>query len=201
MVVDNCLLEIDSEFLDDLDEIVEDTMVQLFVIQPRTSEALQSAKEVCASYGELFYAVPLSFGSSDDPNAVAYYLDNVELLSGMETLGKPLYVDAELLNSEVVSHLQRIDCGGAIFGGTEQYTSLPKFYLCIDPDNAEEIDKEILANLSMDEIVLGSCYPKHSIEDIHTSVKTISDAMFRPEQSITARATKNTLVLLGFKKG
>jgi hypothetical protein len=53
--------------------------------------------------------------------------------------------------------------------------------------------------MNMDRIVLQSGYPEHGFETIFGAVKVISDAMFRPEQSIVARATKSSLELLGFR--
>lgn len=193
MIVDVDVQAVDASFLDDLDDLMEDTMVQMFILQPRSAEALEVAKAYAAEHESIFYAAPQSLFDPSDANCVALRVDG-PLLPG----DKPLFVDASWLEDDTL----RADLAGRrgiILGAVRPYDELTGFFLALEPGNIAQFDAQALNALSMDAIVLGSGYPGHAIASIHTTVKAISDAMFRPEQSISARATKNSLELLGFR--
>ncbi|MGE4473274.1 MAG: hypothetical protein AB7D20_10790, partial [Sulfuricurvum sp.] len=83
---------------------------------------------------------------------------------------------------------------------TSANNALENFYVSLGAGTIGSFDTETLSALSMDRIVLQSNYPDHGFDEIFSTVKVISDAMFRPEQSIIARATKSSLELFGFRK-
>ena len=199
MTVDVNVTRTDEEMLDDLDEIMEDTMVQLFVLQPRDAEALERAKEAAEEHGALFYCAPLSLMEEADGNCVACYLDDPEALGELPE-GKPLFVDASALDDSLVETLIENNCRGIILGADDTFDALETFYVAVGPGNVGNFDTERLARLPMDRIVLQSGYPDFGFDAIYTTAKRISDAMFRPEQSIIARATQSSLRLFGFKK-
>ena len=199
MTVDVNVTRTDEEMLDDLDEIMEDTMVQLFVLQPRDAEALESAQEAAGEHGALFYCAPLSLKSEADANCVAYYLDDPEALGELPE-GKPLFVDASKLDDTLIAALGKSGCRGIILGADDTFNALEAFHIAIGPENVGSFERDALAALPMDRIVLQSGYPGFGFDAIYTTVKKISDTMFRPEQSIIARATQSSLRLFGFKK-
>lgn len=197
MTIDVNLRRFDEDFFENLDEIMEDTMVQMFIIHPADSAELERAKEICAEYGAIFYSAPLSLHSEADENCVAFSVRTSEDRALLPYSGKPIFIDESDLDEPMMRNLA--GCRGVILNATHEYPSPDGFYLAIGAENVGAFGTEALAALSMDKIVLQSGYPDHGFEEIFGAVKVISDAMFRPEQSIIARATKHSLELMGFR--
>ena len=142
---------------------------------------------------ELFVKEKLSAAFPD------YTLVGEETNEGITHPDKAIYIDAEILDSELQSRLIEGGYKGIILNANTLYDGLSDFFVAIGPSNIDSFDIAVLANASMDKIVLQSAYPEHAFEDIFTSVKQISSALFRPEESIIARATLHTLTLFGLK--
>ncbi len=198
MTVDVNLLEADDTLLNDIEEIMYDTMVQLFILQPRSAKALEAAK-AAASENAIFYAAPLSLKAQGDAHCVGYFLDDPALLDDTDP-GTPLFIDGAALAAPLQQRLADGGFRGIILDASAPCPELERFYLAIGPGTFDQFDAEALAGLGIDRIVLQSGYPEYGFEHIHTTAKRISDQMFRPEQSIIANATRNALTLLGFKK-
>jgi hypothetical protein len=199
MTVDVNVLEADESFLEEIDEIIEETMVQLFILQPRDQEALESAKAAAQEHTAIFYAAPLGLRHDADENCVGLFVDRPDLLKELE-ITKPLFVDASQLDGELAALLNATPCKGIVLNATEVHEGLERFLFAIGPDTVDAFGTEKLSAVTMDRIVLQSGYPGYGFEQIHATAKRISDATFRPEQSIIANATRNALMLLGFKK-
>ena len=90
-------------------------------------------------------------------------------------------------------------CALHLLNALQSYEELEKFYISIGPDNIEAFDKPMLEKLPMQRIVMHSGYPGYGFEAIFETSKKISDVIFRPDPSIIAAATKNTLSLFEFK--
>ena len=200
MTIDVNVKKSDDAFLDDIDEIIEDTMVQMFFLQPDDAAALEKAKEEADEYTALFYVIPAELLEEADGNCVGCRLRSARELETVLPLGKPLYIDEADLDAAFETALIAHGASGIILNATRSHDNLEHFYIAVGPSNIAAFDPETLARLSMDKIVLQSGYPDHGFDAIFSAVKTLSDAMFRPEQSIIARATKHTLELSGFKK-
>jgi hypothetical protein len=54
---------IDEEFLENLAELIEDTRVEYFIINPRNKEDLQKAQELCFEVERFKYTLPVEFKS------------------------------------------------------------------------------------------------------------------------------------------
>jgi hypothetical protein len=199
MTIDVNVREADETLLEEIDEIMEETMVQLFILQPRDQEALESAKAAAQEHTALFYAAPLGLRHDADENCVGFFVDRPELLYELE-ITKPLFVDESQLDGKLLALLRATHPKGIILNATKVHEGLERFLFAIGPGTVDTFDAEELAGVSMDRIVLQSGYPGYSFEQIHATAKRISDAMFRPEQSIIANATRSALMLLGFKK-
>jgi len=197
MTIDVNLRRADEVFLADIEEIMEDTMVQMFILHPQTISEIEEAQEITGEYESIFYSVPLSLQDNAGSKCVAYSIRR-EGDSMLLPTEKPIVIDAELLNDEMITKLS--GSRGIILNPTQEYNTLEGFYLAMGIGNVGAFDKEVLAQMSMDKILLQSTYPDHGFEAITDAVKVISDAMFRPEQSIIARATKSSLELFGFRK-
>jgi len=200
MTIDVNVKATNDDFLDEIDEIIEDTMVQMFFLQPEDAEAMEKAKAEAEAYSALFYAAPLALRASADANCVGYRVRTAEALQELPPLDKPLFIDEADLDDGLQSLLIARGDKGVILNATRAHDALEHFFVAIGPSNVGLFDPETLAALSMDRIVLQSGFPDHGFDEIFPAVKRVSDAMFRPEQSIIARATKHTLALAGFKK-
>ncbi|WP_345969264.1 hypothetical protein WCX72_07800 [Sulfurimonas sp. HSL1-6] len=200
MTIDVNVKATNEDFLDDIDEIIEDTMVQIFFLQPEDEAALEKAKEEAEEYTALFYTAPLSLGEQSDAKCVGYRVKNADELRAAPKAGKPLFVDEADLDDALRALLIERGDQGVILNATQAHEELEQFFIAIGPSNVNAFDHEVLAGLSMDKIMLQSGFPEHGFDEIFPAVKTISDAMFRPEHSIIARATKHALSLAGLKK-
>lgn len=197
MTIDVNLCNADEAFLADIEEIMEDTMVQMFILHPKTTSEIEEAQEIADEHESIFYSIPLSLQGKADSKCVAFSINN-EADSVLLPTEKPIIIDAELLDDEMIAKLS--GSRGIILNPTQEYTALEGFYLAMGIGNVGAFETEVLAQMSMDKIVLQSTYPSHGFEEIVGCVKVISNAMFRPEQSIIARATKSSLELFGFRK-
>lgn len=197
MTIDVNLKHADEEFFDNLDDIIEDTMVQMFILHPKTSEEVEQAKSRSAEVGSLFYSVPLSLHDMGDENCVAFSVSSAADKALLPASGKPLIIDEIDLDDATAAMLS--GSKGIILNATHEYPALEGFLLSIGASNVKAFESGVLAGLDMDRIVLHSGYPEYGFEEIFGAVKVISDAMFRPEQSIIARATKSSLELFGFR--
>jgi hypothetical protein len=198
MTIDVNLHHADEDFFDNLDEIMEDTMVQMFILHPADMAELEHSKKVSQEYGSIFYSIPLSLHHEADENCVAFSIKSDEDSALLPVSGKPIMIDESRLNDAIVYDLS--GCKGVILNATREHSALSNFHLALGAENIGAFNTDTLSSLSMDQIVLQSSYPKYGFEEITMTVKVISDAMFRPEQSIIARATKSSLELFGFRK-
>jgi len=200
MTIDVNVKATDEDFLDEIDEIIEDTMVQMFFLQPEDAEALEKAKEDAEAYSAIFYAAPLALEQQTDAKCIGYRVSNADELRAASQTGKPLFIRETDLDVPLRELLIARGEKGVILDATQAHDDLENFFIAIGPANVGTFDHDVLAALPMDRIMLQSGYPDHGFDEIFGTVKTISNAMFRPEQSIIARATKHTLALTGFKK-
>ncbi|MDD5717672.1 MAG: hypothetical protein PHW64_07690 [Sulfuricurvum sp.] len=198
MTIDVNLCRADEAFFDNLEDIMEDSMVQMFILHPKSVSEIAQTKAIAARYGSIFYSLPLHLHDEADENCVAFSILNDQDSAFLPVSGKPIIIDESVLNTATGLALE--GCRGIILNATEEHSRLGNFLLAFGIENVAKFDTETLSSLSMDRIVLQSNYPHHDFDEITDTVKVISDAMFRPEQSIIARATKSSLELFGFRK-
>ncbi|MCK9373016.1 MAG: hypothetical protein M0P91_07445 [Sulfuricurvum sp.] len=198
MTIDVNLYRADAEFIDNLEDIIEESMVQMFILHPSSLVEIDETKALAEEYGSLFYSVPLHLRAKADNRCVAFSIKSEEDGGLLPISDKPVVIDESVLNEGLIALLG--ECRGIILNATQEYPALPNFLLAMGAGNVGAFDTEVLSAMSMDQIVLQSTYPDHGFEGITECVKVISNAMFRPEQSIIARATKSSLELFGFRK-
>jgi hypothetical protein len=199
MTIDVNVTALDSEFLEDIDEIIEDTMVQIFVVHPTSEEEIASVKEEAMEHNAIFYTVPYGLKESAGDKCVGYTLNQADNIETEELKGKVVFIEEAELTEELVTKLQDPAMKGIILNPTSAHENLENFLLSFGVNTFEHFDAEILNKLSMDRLVLQSSYPQNSFETLHNTAKKISDIMFRPEHSIIARATKSSLELFGLR--
>ena len=197
MTIDMNLKNPDDAFFEDIEEIMEDQMIQMFVPHPGTSDEIGRIQELAAQYQSLFYTLPLSFMDLSDAGCVGFRITPTDTF-GEGNYGKTLFIDEADLATIPHAQLATLE-SGIILNATHTHETLPALHVSLGADAISAFDTEALSALPMDRIVLQSAYPDNDFDALHDTVKSISDAMFRPEQSIIARATKSSLTLLGFR--
>ena len=200
MTIDINVNRLDENFFDDMDDIMEDTMIQMFILHPKDKASLETAQSQAAENSAVFYSVPLELLSEADDNCIGINLNGTSTLASNAIAGKTLFIDEKNLTATMIQALSDKTIKGVILNATNPHPKLEHLYLSIGPDTVKAFDTEALNTLPMDRILLQSGYPDNGFEEIYATVKIISDAMFRPEQSLVARATKHSLQLLGFSK-
>jgi len=200
MTIDVNLSRTDEAFFEDLDEIMEETMVQMFIMHPADADEIEEAKTLARTYQQLFYSLPVEFSEQADENCVAYSVRDTDGLHFRQFPQKPLFIDESVLNSEIREALKKKPFRGIILNATQPHDDLPGLHLSLGQNTIDRFDTPALNKLPMGRIVLQSHYPLHSFESLSDTVKCISNAMFRPEQSIIAQATKSSLELFGFRQ-
>lgn len=200
MTIDVNLNRTDEAFFEELDDIIEETMVQMFIMHPANADEIEEAKTIARNHQELFYSAPVEFAEQVDENCVAFSVRDTDGLHFRQFPQKPLFIDESVLNSELKEALQKKPYRGIILNATQAHDDLPGLHLSLGQNTIDRFDTPALNKLPMERIVLQSHYPQHSFESLSDTVKSISNAMFRPEQSIIAQATKSSLELFGFRR-
>ena len=199
MIIDVNLKQLDSEFLEDIDEIIEDTMVQIFVVHPSTQEEIESVKDEAEQHNSIFYTVPYRFRDDASHKCLGYKVGANDLVETEPFKEKVVFIEEADLTSKMITKLQDQSVKGIILNSTSEHQELEHFLLSFGVDTLDHFDTEKLSELSMDRLVLQSGYPDNDFETLPETAKKISDVMFRPEHSIIARATKSTLELFGLR--
>lgn len=195
MTIDVNLQQLNEEFLEDIDEIMEDTMVQLFVVHPMNQEEITAVQQSAALYNSIYYTVPYKLRDFASEKCLGFTLQCDDTIDSVSLQKKVFFIEEKELTTQLQIQLQNNSTEGIILHPTHEHPELENFFLCFTPTTLEYFDNESIATLSMDKLVLGSDYPAYGFETLYDTAKKISDIMFRPEQSIIARATKSTLEL------
>ena len=116
---------IDEEFLENLAELIEDTRVEYFIINPRNKEDLQKAQELCAEVERFKYTLPVEFKSLQDKNCVAIRITKAKELTFVED--KPLVIDSKDLTDEFIELLNKSDIKGVILDAKQSDNKLENF--------------------------------------------------------------------------
>src|SRR3989339_1262422 len=120
MTIDVNLCRADETFLADIEEIMEESMVQMFILHPKTISEIEEAQEIADEYESIFYSVPLSLQDNASSKCVAYSIRS-EGESMLLPIEKPIVIEAELLNDAMITKLS--GSRGIILNPTQEYTS------------------------------------------------------------------------------
>lgn len=197
MTIDVNVKQLDNTFLEDIDEIMEDTMVQIFIVHPSTQEEIETVKNEAMQHNSIFYTVPYTLRETASQKCIGYKLDANDLVDIELLKDKVIFIDEADLTPELRTKMQDRSMKGIILNPTSEHQELEHFLLSLGPNTLNHFDAQLLSNLPMDRLVLQSGYPDNDFESLDETAKKISDIMFRPEHSIIARATKSSLELFG----
>ena len=190
---------IDEEFLENLAELIEDTRVEYFIINPRNKEDLQKAQELCEEIQRFKYTLPVEFKNLQDKNCVAIRITKAQELALVDNI--PLVIDSKDLNDEFIELLNKSAIKGVVLDAKESDNSLLNFAYSISFDSLNNWTKKGITDTDYNKIALQSDYPKYSYDELFdVLLKNISDLTFRAEQSIAAGGTRTVLKTFGFFK-
>ena len=190
---------IDEEFLENLAELIEDTRVEYFIINPRNKEDLQKAQELCEEIQRFKYTLPVEFKNLQDKNCVAIRITKAQELALVDNI--PLVIDSKDLNDEFIELLNKSGIKGVILDAKESDNRLENFAYSISFDSLNNWTKKGITDTDYNKIALQSDYPKYSYDELFdVLLKNISDLTFRAEQSIAAGGTRTVLKTFGFFK-
>lgn len=194
MILDmNIFVEgIDEEFLEEFDELIEETRVEYFILNPKTKEELQKVQDLAILNQRFKYTMPLQFLSLKDDNCVAFNILKIEDLNIVDDL--PVVVESNLLNEKFIQALNNSEIRGVVLNAKEVDTSLKNFAFSISYNSLKEWTKDVLYETDYNKIALQSDYPRFTYDDlIDGLLKDISDLTFRAEQTIAAGGTRTIL--------
>ena len=187
---------IDEEFLEELDELIEDTRVEYFIINPQSEEELEQTLSICSEYERFKYTLPASFKGKEDGNCVALRIfesSHLDLARDM-----PVVVDSDVLDDEFISLLNEKGVKGVVLDAKESDNVLENFAYSISHDSLKQWSKKGITDTDYNKIALQSDYPNYSYDDLlDVLLKDISDLTFRAEQTIAAGGTRTILRTFG----
>lgn len=185
------LVGIDEEFLDELDDFIEDTRVEYFIVNPRTKEEVQKSLEIASKYQRFKYILPLEFLNDIDKNCVAIRINNVQQID--EVSGFSLVIDSKDLNDEFIELLNKKSLKGVILDAVESDNRLENFAFSISHQSLKNWTKKGITDTDYNKLALQSDYPKYSYDELFDMLKEMSDLTFRAEQSIATGGTRTVL--------
>ena len=193
------LAGIDEEFLENFAELIEDTRVEYFIINPRSKEDLQRTQELCEEFERFKYTLPIEFKDLKDENCVAMRITKAQELALVENM--PVVIDSNDLNDEFIDELNKSGIKGVILDAKESDNRLVNFAYSVSHDSLNNWTKKGITDTDYNRIALQSDNPKYSYDELFdVLLKNISDSTFRAEQSIAAGGTRTVLKTFGFFK-
>jgi len=187
---------IDEKFLEELDELIEETRVEYFIINPTTQDELENTKNICSEYERFKYTVPIAFISSKDDNCVAVQIKHIDELILINN--QPLVIQSKVLDDNFIKVLNKSDVRGVILNAKESDNRLLNFTYSISHESLQDWTKKGLTDTDYNRLALQSDYPKYSYDELFDELlKNMSDMTFRAEQTIAAGGTRTILKTFG----
>lgn len=200
MTIDVHVKRLDEIFPEEIDEIMEDTMVQLFVVHPATEQEIESVQQEAMRHNGIYYTMPYRLRELSAQKCIGYKIGPDDRIDPDIPEQKAIFVDESDLTPQLEAQLREASLQGIILNPTRIHPKLKHFLLSFGSETLEHFDAEAVASLTMDALVLESGYPDHGFTSLYDTAKKISDIMFRPEQSIIARSTQSALKLFGLRQ-
>ena len=194
MVLDmNIELEgIDEEFLEELEELIEDTRVEYFIINPTTQEEVKKTQNICKDYERFKYTLPIEFKEQKDENCIALKITQTSELNLIDEM--PLVIHSNSLDDSFIDILNDKNIKGVILDAKESDNRLINFAYSISHESLKNWTKKGLTDTDYNKLALQSDYPKYSYDDLFDLLlKEMSDLTFRAEQTIAAGGTRTVL--------
>lgn len=182
---------IDENFLEDLEELIEDTRVEYFIINLKNQDKIKETQELCKKYLRFKYTLPIIFKEDKDKNCVAIQVEKISDLESIDNL--PIVIESENLNEEFISFLNNKDIKGVVLNAQEKDNKLENFVFSISYDSVKSWNQLVIKNCDYNKLAIQSNYPKYNYDELLNLLKDISDLTFRAEQSIASGSTRTLL--------
>lgn len=183
---------IDEDFLEEFDELIEETRVEYFIINPISNEEVNKTIELANSNQRFKYTLPLEYLDKKDKNCVAIKIEKSEDLNKIDSM--PVVIESSNLNDNFIDVLNSKDFKGVVLNAKESDNRLEKFAYSISHDSLKDWTKRGIYDTDYNKIALQSDYPDFSYDDLLDGLlKDISDLTFRAEQTIAAGGTRTVL--------
>lgn len=187
---------IDDEFLEDLDELIEDTRVEYFVINPKNKEELNKTQMICERNQRFKYTLPIEYFDFKDKNCVALLISHIDELKLVEQL--PVVIDSQYLDKKFIDILNSTLTKGIILNAKESDNKLENFVYAVSYDSINKWTNKGMMNTDYNKLGLQSNYPNYSYDEfVDGLLKDMSDMTFRAEQTIAAGGTRTILKTFG----
>jgi hypothetical protein len=185
------LVGIDEEFLDELDDFIEDTRVEYFIINPKTKDELDKTQKISTKYQRFKYTLPIEFKDNIDKNCMAIRINQVDELDSIDDF--PLVIDSKDLNDEFIEALNKKGSKGVILNAIESDNRLENFAFSISHDSLKNWTKKGITDTDYNKLAMQSDFPNYSYDELFEMLKEMSDLTFRAEQSIATGGTRTVL--------
>lgn len=183
---------IDEEFLEELDELIEETRVEYFVINPTSKEELEKAQSICADCQRFKYTLPIEYINFQDENCIALKIKDEKDLELENRF--PLVIDSQDLNDNFIQKLNSKEIKGVVLNACQKDLELVNFTYSISEKSLKSWSQKVIMNTDYNKLALQSDYPNQSYDDfLDVMLKEISDLTFRAEQTIAAGGTRTLL--------
>lgn len=187
---------IDEDFLEELDELIEDTRVEYFIINPNTKNELEKTLKLCSEIQRFKYTLPIEFKKDKDKNCIAFKVTKMDELSLVDDM--PLVIDSNSLNDSFIDAINNKGFKGVVLDAKESDNRLENFAYSISHSSLKEWTKKGITDTDFNKLALQSDYPEFNYDELLDGLlKDISDLTFRAEQSIASGGTRTVLKTFG----
>jgi hypothetical protein len=198
MILDmNIKLEgINKDFLEELDELIEDTRVEYFIINPLTKDEVKKTKSICHESERFKYTLPIEFKDLRDDNCIAMKITQPQEITLVQN--SPIVVISKYLTDNFIEVLNDSGIRGVVLDAKESDNRLINFTYAISHNSLANWSKSGITHTDYNRLALQSDYPTYSYNElIDGLLKDISDLTFRAEQTIAAGGTRTILRTFG----
>jgi len=186
------LVGITDEFLEELEELVEDMRVEYFIINPQDENETKKAQQIAKSCKRFKYTLPVELVYVQDENCVAFRISSVKELELIQDM--PLVIESKNLDDALIEALNNSSIKGVVLDAKESDNRLKNFAYSVSHNSLNDWTKKGITDTDYNKLALQSDYPFFSYDELFDSLlKDMSDLTFRAEQTIAAGGTRTVL--------
>ncbi len=186
---------IDEEFLEELDDFIEDSRIEYFLINPKTKEELKEVQKICSECVRFKYSIPVKFNDEKDENCVAIKIEEIKDLDIIEKL--PIVVESNNLSNDFINILNEKEIKGVVLNAKESDNKLINFVYSVSHNSVKNWTNKGMMDTDYNKLALQSDYPTYEYDELFDLLKQMSDMTFRAEQSIVSGSTRILLKTFG----
>ena len=181
---------LEEDFLDKLEDIIDDYNIHFFLVNPESEDELSKVVEFAKREQKLYFSIPSTCYVEDILGALGVHLVDKNSYEKIVSTSLPIIIENGLLDRELIERLVRDKREVVVLNAQRMVIEESKFYFTLSQELF--IQSDILKNLDIKRVLLSSDYPHNSFDKIEKNIKQISDAIFRPEPTIINNILKNS---------